>query len=298
MRTALFHHSAHVPESKLSAPITECVICGASLTNPPIAKIQQSPAVHLLHCGNCHAHTASRMPTAEALAEYYSDYFQPNVPKITHDSPARFARHIASFIREPKRELEIADFGGGDGTLAYSVARILVERGCSCVTISVIDYSEPLISDDERIDVRSALPGTPVPPSDVVLASAVLEHIPDPLSSLIQLLAALNPSGILYVRTPAVASFMRLAESFGQKLDFTFPAHLHDLGQGFWENILNLIPDGCEFEILHSAQSLVETDLRHHPWHTVAAHIAKAPWRLLGRRYALVGGWEIVFRRK
>jgi hypothetical protein len=91
---------------------------------------------------------------------------------------------------------------------------------------------------------------------------------------------------------------MRLAGTFGQKLDFTFPAHLHDFGQHFWENVLKIVPEGDEFEILHSAPSLVETDFRTHPWHTLAAHLAKAPWRIFGRRYTLVGGWEIVFRRK
>lgn len=273
------------------------MICGTSFAKE-IARIQQSPDVFLLYCPKCHACSASRMPTPEALGEYYTDYFQPSAPKITHDSPARFARHIASFVREAKMEMAITDFGGGDGTLAYSLARILCDRGCPAAVVSVVDYAGSLISEDERIAVCSVRPSSPINPSDVILASAVLEHLPDPLSSLKQLLAALKPSGVLYIRTPAVAGFMRLAEVVGQELDFTFPAHLHDFGQRFWENILGLIPDGNTFEILHSAPSLVETDFRHHPWHTVAAQIAKAPWRLLGPRYGLVGGWEIVLTRK
>lgn len=298
MRTALYHRSAHLPDAKLTRPITACVVCGSSFELAPITTIQQSPDVHLLQCPNCHACSASRMPNADALAEYYSNYFQSAGPKITHDSPVRFARHIASFVGEGRKELVITDFGGGDGALAYALARIFCERGGRSAEITVIDYARPLLSQDERIAICSAPPGSAIPPSDVILASAILEHIPDPLLSLQQLFAALKASGILYVRTPAVASFLRAAGAFGQKLDFTFPAHLHDFGQRFWENILNLIPGGSEFEVLHSMPSLVETDFRHHPWHTVAAHIAKAPWRLLGRRYALVGGWEIVFRHK
>ena len=238
------------------------------------------------------------MPKADVLKKYYGSYFAPAAPKVTLDSPPRFARHIASFVREPKTHLAITDFGGGDGTLAYSLARILCHRGCLSAEITVVDYAESLIPQDHRITIRSAPPHSPVPPSNVILASAVLEHIPDPLAALVRLFAALRPSGILYIRTPAVAGFMRLAEAFGQKLDFTFPAHLHDFGQRFWENILSLVPDGYDFEILRSSPSLVETDFRHHPLHTVAAHAAKAPWRLLGRNYTLVGGWEIVFRRK
>jgi SAM-dependent methyltransferase len=182
--------------------------------------------------------------------------------------------------------------------MAYSLAQILANRGCSSIEINVVDYVECVASRDPRISIQAQRPGAPIPVADVILASAVLEHLTDPMESLTQLFRALGRDGLLYIRTPAVAGFLELATACGRQLDFTFPAHLHDFGQRFWENILNLIPNGSEFEILHSAPSLVETDFRRHPWHTLAAHIAKAPWRVLGERYTLVGGWEIVFTRK
>lgn len=298
MRTALFHESAHLPDSKLSPPLSYCVICGAEFSRIPIAKLQDSPDVFLLRCSNCHACSGSRMPTESALAEYYSNYYRELGPKITHDSPKRFARHIASFVGEPRRDMAITDFGGGDGTLACLLAQVLAERGCSSIDITVVDYVECIASRDPGIWVKAQGPGAPIPPSDIIVASAVLEHLTDPLESLTQLFGALNRGGVLYVRTPAVAGILELATALGRKVDFTFPAHIHDFGQRFWENILNIIPEGSRFEVLHSAPSLVETDLRHHPWHTLAAYVAKAPWRLLGSRYTLVGGWEIVFMRK
>lgn len=298
MRTALYHRSAHLPEPKLTPPLTACAICGSRFAGSPIAKIQRSPDVILLRCPRCHACSASRMPTPDALTEYYANYFRPSAPKITHDSPERFARHIASFICEPRRDMAITDFGGGDGGMAYSLAQILTNRGCSSVEINVVDYVECIGSRDPRITINAQRPSAPIPASDVIIASAVLEHLTDPMESLTQLFGALGRDALLYIRTPAVAGFLELATACGRQLDFTFPAHLHDFGQKFWENILKLIPNGREFEILRSAPSLVETDLRHHPLHTVAAHIAKAPWRLLGRKYTLVGGWEIVFQHK
>ena len=262
--------------------------------------MQSAPEVALLRCRRCNAYSASRMPTESALSDYYSGYFTDfnSLPKVTHDSPERFARHIASFLGRPPSHLVIADFGGGDGTLAYSLARILCRRGTSCADITVIDFAEPRVSDDKGIAIKSVRPNSGVPQSDIILASAVLEHIPDLISCLKRLFGALKVGGTLYIRTPAVAGFMQIARIFGVKLDFTFPAHVHDLGQEFWENVLKIVPEGDAFEILHSAPSLVETDFRTHPWHTLAAYLAKAPWRILGRRYTLVGGWEIVFRRK
>lgn len=238
------------------------------------------------------------MPTADALTAYYAHYFQPSAPKLTHDSPERFARHIASFIREPRRDMTITDFGGGDGGMAYSLAQILADRGCSSIEINVVDYVECIASRNPRITIKAQRPGTPIPIADVIIASAVLEHLTDPLESLTQLFRSLGRDGLLYIRTPAVAGFLELATACGRQLDFTFPAHLHDFGQHFWENVLSLVPEGSRFEVVHSAPSLVETDFRHHPLHTLAAHIAKAPWHLIGRRYPFVGGWEIVFTRK
>jgi 2-polyprenyl-3-methyl-5-hydroxy-6-metoxy-1,4-benzoquinol methylase len=298
MRTALFHQAEYLPESKLSATLMCCVICGAEFSGIPIAKLQDSPDVFLLRCPRCHACSGSRLPTENALADYYSAYYRERQPKITLDSPERFAHHIASFIREPRRDVAVTDFGGGDGRVAYSLAQILASRGCSSIDISVIDYVACVASRDPRITTSAQRPGTLIPASDIIIASAVLEHVTNPLESLTQLFGALNRDGLLYIRTPAVAGFLQLAKALGGQLDFTFPAHLHDFGQDFWENILNIVPEGSRFEVLHSAPSLVETDLRQHPWHTVAAHVAKAPWRLLGRKYTLVGGWEIVFTRK
>ncbi|MDT8069194.1 MAG: methyltransferase domain-containing protein [Terriglobia bacterium] len=298
MRTALFHESAHLPESKLSPPLVCCVICGAEFTRNPVAKLQDSPDVFLLRCPKCYACSGSRLPTESALIEYYSNYYRKPGPKVTHDCSGRFGRHVASFIGEPRRDVAITDFGGGEGRLAYSLAQILAERGCTSVEITVIDYAECVATQDPRISIKAQRPGAPIPPSDVIVASAVLEHLTDPLGSLTQLFGALNRDGVLYVRTPAVAGILEFATVLGRKLDFTFPAHIHDFGQRFWENVLNIVPEGSRFEVLHSAPSLVETDLRHHPWHTLAACVAKAPWRLLGNKYTLVGGWEIVFRRK
>jgi 2-polyprenyl-3-methyl-5-hydroxy-6-metoxy-1,4-benzoquinol methylase len=49
---------------------------------------------------------------------------------------------------------------------------------------------------------------------DIVVASAIIEHIPSPRSILIALLNSLRVGGGIYFRTPAVSSLIRLNSPF------------------------------------------------------------------------------------
>jgi hypothetical protein len=69
------------------------------------------------------------------------------------------------------------------------------------------------------------------------------------------------------------------------------------MGQEFWERCLEVLGLEDRFEIVRSRPSLVVSSFGTRFWRTMAAHVAKVPWRLLGRRYTLVGGWEVFIRR-
>lgn len=73
---------------------------------------------------------------------------------------------------------------------------------------------------------------------DIVIASAIVEHIPYPRQVILGLLSALSPGVRAYFRTPAMASLIKLAARFGVAIDFIYPAHVHDMGQPLWENLL------------------------------------------------------------
>ncbi len=132
----------------------------------------------------------------------------------------------------------------------------------------------------------------------MVLASAVLEHIPYPVKSLEQLLSQTHAGGIFYARTPYMVPLRRLFHALGKTVDFTFPAHIHDMGSAFWDQMLVTLKLQDQFEILISRPSMVETSFRQSPLRTLIAYCMKAPWFLLGNRWGLVGGWEVFIRRR
>ena len=304
INTAIFHRSLHLDESNLEPPDSRCPFC-SSTNRQHVYILQKNPEVLLLRCVVCHALSASRMPIDEALAEYYSDYYdssasQASDGQITFDEPIRLARNLADMYRRYRGDATVAilDFGGGDGTISHLVAMQLIERGAAQVNITVVDYSKKIVRpQDSRVAINRADSLVDIgDPYGFVIASAVIEHYPRPRVLLRDLLQCVEQGGIFYARTPYMYPIMKLCQLIGVKVDFTYPGHLHDLGQAFWEVYFTNKQPG-DFQILESKPSMVETTLRKHFLRTVAAYAFKAPWYLLGRSYKYVGGWEVFVRK-
>lgn len=304
IRATCFHAGAHLDSTELEPPVSSCPLCLAEGPRMAVFPLQRDPDVDLLSCPSCGGRSASRMPSPAALRSYYADYYggSEEEEKVTFDAPARLAGRIVhgSFSTVPRRPVDVLDFGGGDATISREIARFLLDAGVPAVRILLVDLVEEVRpSDSDRVEIRRAasVRDTQAKAFDIVLASAILEHVPDARADLVALLSALRPGGTFYARTPSVAPMLKAAQMVGIDLDFTFPAHVHDLGQNFWETILDRLPLDASFEIVESRPSIVETTLSRHPLRTIAAHALKAPWRVFGRAWAFVGGWEVFVRR-
>ena len=303
MNATTFHTGSHVDEDDLLPTKPECPICGYSGPRPNILALQRHPTVDLLSCPACRGYSASRTPTTQRLREYYTAYYRDSPVAVTCHAPSHFARHLFrighNYLRQ--KSIAILDYGGGSGAIATALSRLLLLNHASSAHVTVVDlHREPMDSSANMMPVTwyETLAGVEGRRFDLVLASAILEHVPHPQGDLARLLRALRPGGIFYARTPSVAALMGIFARLGIRYDFTYPAHLHDLGQAFWEKALDRIPepDGT-FRLLRSCPSLVETDLRSNPARTIAAHLLKSIWRLAGSSWALVGGWEVLIQR-
>lgn len=79
---------------------------------------------------------------------------------------------------------------------------------------------------------------------------------------------------------------------------FKWPAHIYDMGESFWSQLPENLGLAEEYQVTASRPAIIETTFASSPLQTVAAHLLKAPWRLLGNGYRLVGGWEVIIERK
>jgi hypothetical protein len=86
-----------------------------------------------------------------------------------------------------------------------------------------------------------------------------------------------------------MSATIKLAARLGVHIDFTYPGHVHDMGQAFWDNVLKSLDAGPGFHLIRSRPSVVETEFRLHPSRTVIAHalgamvFASASLRFRGR---------------
>lgn len=282
-----------------------CPFCG-SVDRKVILILQQEPTVALLYCESCHAASASRMPKPEALERYYSTYYDGKDEKITLDAPGRIAAHIYRHVRStltlaPRRNFSMLDYGGGDGSISTQFAAKLHDEGkAAAVHISLLDYDQSTTEvATQRLTIARPenLDEIHDQSMDLVIASAVIEHVPHPREVLIKLFSALKPGGVFYARTPYLAPLARFAGICNVKIDFTYPAHVHDLGSKFWNNITNMLPLGGEYQVIRSCPSIVETSFEQHFFRTLIAHVLKMPGYAFKETYGLVGGWEVFIRR-
>lgn len=303
VEAAVWHRSEHVPEEGLLSAQDGCPFCG-SLHRSIVVKLQEEPEVVLLHCKLCHAASASRMPTPATLEIYYSGYYDSGFEdeqRVTIDDSNRFASHIIKYsatalVGRPRPS--ILDFGGGDGSVALHIADMILERGAVGCDLALVDIDQTLAPQQHGNGLSVSRPKDldeiPALSVDLVIASAVIEHLPEARAVLTSLLGKVAVGGIFYARTPYVSPFARILKS---RFDFTYPGHVHDLGAKFWNGILTVLPVEGSFEIVRSSPSLVETSFDQHFARTLAAYALKVPGYVFSESYGFVGGWEIFIKR-
>jgi 2-polyprenyl-3-methyl-5-hydroxy-6-metoxy-1,4-benzoquinol methylase len=307
MKATSFHAGMHLKEQEILPPEPGCPLCSFRGDRSPVLRLQSDPEVYLLACPSCQGFSASRFPTGDALRAYYSNYYKQlpfdDSENVTFHDPGRFAMHL---LRKAKpflsgQHLKILDFGGGGGDLSLALARLLLKEGASQVHVVLVDYNAGLGSDSfEGISVErhESLDSADVKDCDLVLASGILEHLPHPQAVFARLLLVLRSGGIFYARTPSVAPLFRVLQRTGLSLDFTYPAHVHDMGEAYWSNVLRHLPSEFHgYSVICSQPSIVETSWRRNLARTIVAHMMKLPWRVFGRHYPFVGGWEVFIQR-
>jgi hypothetical protein len=235
---------------------------------------------------------------------YYNTYYQSNAAKITFDDPKKFGRHLfdqtRKYLAPGKKMLSILDYGGGIGTISIELAKRYLDFGIPEVKVFIVDYEQSAFIDgipNLVINNCSALSEVKDQKFDIIIASTIVEHLPEPGTEIICLFELLHEHGLVYFRTPYVMPIIILLKKLKIDFDFTYPRHIHDLGPEFWDNILETFDLKNRFNILYSRPSLVETTFSKHFRRTLVAYVCKAPWYVLGNRWRFVGGWEILIQK-
>jgi SAM-dependent methyltransferase len=302
MRATAHHKGKHLGSSEIFSTADRCPICLNEGPREAVLRLQKSPPVHLLHCPRCRGVSADFMPIPSVLDAYYTNYWPDAENRITFGSASRFALRILRLakIDRDRAPIRILDFGGGDGTIAGEIAKRLVcDRGVAC-EIDLVDWGaiDNQIGDKIRVRGHRTLE-TVSTPCDLVIASAVLEHIPEVNGAMRSLFSLVAPNGFFYARTPCVLPLGRLDLFF----DFTYPGHVHDMGSAFWGRVTETFK--LRARTVHSGTSPIETLFGQYPARTILACLSKTPAWIEGwlsspsrkdRFWNLIAGWEVVLK--
>ena len=286
--------------------VKKCGVCGAEELRP-IGIFRETPEIHFVRCPKCQAVTYDRILSQEATDAMYNDeeYYYEDTDEegsVTFYGTERFARHLMKYCRTigQKPVLRLLDFGGGDGSVSYCLAKLLCEKYTNTrFEITVVDYTEKLYKKDEdRITMCHRSPKESIADEkfDILIASAVLEHISVPGETFEMLFSLMGEGSVLYFRTPYRYPLHRLVRKFGVNLDMLYPGHIWDFGgDAWWRRLPNLIgADKAGVSLLASRPSIVEKTFRTHFFVALVSYMMKAPGFLFrGWKYA--GGWEAVY---
>lgn len=304
INSAAFHQSKHLGRDDIYPCVDCCPVCLSKEPRESVFLLQKMPDINMLRCKKCGAASASHMPKDAILDDYYGTYYDSNTTQVTFSGLSRFAENILAEIDVSSlpTTLNILDFGGGNGSLSIELAkRILAKNKISKVQITIVDYQDSLSGRENNIIIEHKKSLDDVHGSyDLVLASAILEHIPQLNPVILKIFRSINKGGYLYVRTPYMLPFTRIFKN----LDLTYPAHVHDIGSPFWDRVIETF--ALNSEVVVSRPSIVETSFRDNFIRTLIAYLLKAPGHLeallVGKKkdriWNVVGGWEAVLKFK
>lgn len=272
-------------------------IIGTKLSNRPL------PDIKIYTCNNCHIGFFNPQPTEKFLKEFYTNYYMGDNRRKKID-PRRFASHITKYLGNLslRETFRILDFGGGDGAVSQCLGQYLLSSGIAMkIDISVVDYNTVTDRSENSISQYSFETLDLIPLSDefdLVIASAILEHLKNPRQIISSLLQKMKKQGIFYARTPYSFPFYKGFKKLGKTFGMPYPAHLFDMGSYFWCDLLKTLNLSADFRMKESRTSLVHAEFRKNPLLNILSHLVKLPSYLLGKWYPFSGGWEVVIERK
>ena len=286
-----------------------CSYCGQH-DFKQVGRFTNSRLIQLILCINCNLVSTDYFPSESYLHAYYTHQFPRLVQKynakeeisVTFSKPERFAKRLFSLLPAAVfglKEINILDFGGGDGTLAIEFAKLLNPK--CLINITVIDFGDSIAHCDlANTSIRKLQDIPSLAKYDLVIASASIELIADFGKILKSLLNSLRQKdSCLYVRSNYILPVKKLLPF----VDFTFPAHLHDISPDFWRRFAEI--EGAKYSVLKTETPISELDFQNFPLRWIFSSLLKLPSRI--ERYVFtkttkilwkfVGSWEVVISK-
>jgi SAM-dependent methyltransferase len=203
---------AHVVNIQPPVPEIVCRVCGAGDVRLLCQTANEHSRTHILdnyRCVRCGSvFIGNRIGPQELTAAYSTLDEQAYYERTAAASAQKFDRAAEDLAKLVPLDAEVLDIGGGNGAFARALAR----KGFRNISLHEIPGDEIAgLSGVVRKIYRDA-DYTTLPASgfDAVTLMDVMEHVPDPATTVAAVKRVLRPGGVVYLHTPVVTVLDRL----------------------------------------------------------------------------------------
>jgi 2-polyprenyl-3-methyl-5-hydroxy-6-metoxy-1,4-benzoquinol methylase len=231
-----------------------CTICGDNSVSVLVGRDDREYGVNsrlnYFQCANdyCRHVHANPVPCNEVIESFYLDYTTHNIYRPR--GLGRFVNFLSELIADSQvnflctfgydtNKTRILDFGCGNGNNLRRLSRL----GYSdLVGFDFDPHASACVLDQGFICYSKWDDVSKEGDYDVVFLNHVIEHLPNPRSSLTEIFEVIRPGGLLVIRTPNARSF--LARMCGSNWrGWETPRHLNIFTYGSLYSLLNGISD-------------------------------------------------------
>jgi 2-polyprenyl-3-methyl-5-hydroxy-6-metoxy-1,4-benzoquinol methylase len=294
--STIYHRGKFINKTECQK-IKECPYCKSNSLEV-VKREENTSHGYWMRCEKCCLNFVNEVPYIWVLDNYYLNYYSiDSEQKVTADNPIRIAKRIynkvsSDLIRRKDTCIKILDWGGGDGTLSVLLAGNYLKD--FKVEITNVDYHAQNNSNSvnyPNINYQAIKNLDEINEEfDLIICSAILEHVPSINENVNLLFKLLSPKGCIYFRTPYMIPFKRV---LGKFQDMTYPAHIYDIGYDFYE----FIASEYGVKTIYLGPSVIETALCQNFLRTLLSFFFKVPYIFLGRKWKFVGGVEFVAKK-
>ena len=279
----------------LSKEIKNCLYCGNDGQNNNLI-LQKNPLVKMIKCSNCKLAYANQMPKELFLKNLYDPKIYKSSLTNNLENTKKLAEKIYKELEFKHKNIKILDYGGGNGELSKQLIELFIKNNINAESLVVDIYNN---IKGEKIYFKSVEEfKTDQKDYDIILASAVLEHLPNFIDVLENLLSKLANEGYFYCRTPWEFELSKLMKFYKIK----WPRHLYDIGGHFW---VNFFKNKNDFDIILSETSITEINKKKKLRYFIAQflkNISKFEFYMKKNKVSLpkwpfVGGWDLIVKK-
>jgi len=193
----------------------------------------------IVKCSICNLHFTSPRPNLNEIVKYYgkNDYF--GIERVKKEKPENTFKPVYELISKYKKKGKILDIGAGTGSFLSKYKDSGWEVEGVELTPSAVKYAKKAygirLRNGDLFNFKLKTGSY-----DVITMNEVLEHMHNPLETLIKISSLLNKNGFIVITVPNVAGFGR--SIFGKDwFPWQPPRHLYHFSPSTLSEILKKV---------------------------------------------------------